>query len=44
MSINNTTDVIFYIKTVYLGRHVSTFTRSSSGPQRTQMQDYTVLL
>ena len=33
-----------YIKTVYLGRHVSTFTGSSSGPQRTQIQDYIVLL
>jgi len=25
---------------IFLGRHVSTFTGSSSGPQRKQIQDY----
>jgi len=37
--------LFIYIKTVYLGylgRHVSTITGSSSGPQRTQIQNYTV--
>ena len=34
----------YTLNSIYTGRHVSTFTGSSSGPQRKQIQDYMYVL
>jgi len=43
-TVHNTIYFIHIKNNILSGRHVSTFTGSSSGPQRKQIQDYTDFL